>query len=212
MVPRNLGYLVVDLPGQPKESSSIPIGQVTLAIPFICDTPMQECAIYGLAVLTIILVTEYVVHRWVLHRLARCLRRFARLQLQQKAHAHDHHGKSDNSLELIDLPVKNWLWAFFPAILLATPYDYRLAIIMTLGCVCHSVGWSILHRACHDLGYGRLKSWPITSSLIEHHLAHHAHPNRNFGALFGPVMDCIMRTRYFPANSSCASPGEQLPS
>lgn len=162
------------------------------------DTLLLELSTYIVISTLIVMVTEYVVHRWVMHRLIKVLRPISILRAQQKFHAGDHHTDGDNSLELIDLPIRNWLVFLSPVIFLVGIISWKFSLTLILVCVIHCNCWSAIHRSSHNLGFLFLQRWPISRSIIKHHLGHHAAPHQNYGALFGPIMDILFRTQYRP--------------
>ena len=126
---------------------------------------------------------EYSIHRWWQHEYS-------------YDHYYRHHSLSDNDLELIDLP-------WWRALAIATPiafamnfYTISLVTCFYLVVFMHAILWTLLHRAFHGISFGGIiNRMPGFGALYRPHIGHHERPDRNYGAVFGPLVDIVFRTR-----------------
>jgi Fatty acid hydroxylase superfamily len=131
---------------------------------------------------------EYVVHRWWQHW---------RNGPDFHAHVVEHHGRGENADKHLFL---GWsmlakVWIICAAGLIFVSWWSPLIFAVVI--VWWKFTWSECHRIAHDLGGRRWLAvllCPWTDLVVQHHLAHHRHPNRNFGAIFCGLFDTIFHT------------------
>lgn len=134
-------------------------------------------------------VVEYLAHRLVMHHECPPLRG-----------AFDRHHVQHHRLGRLDVNVDAPAWFYLSigspalaALALAGLWAELATAAATIAA--YAWLWTGVHRAIHDLG-GRWATFlPFYPALRRHHLAHHARPGRNFGALFGPLLDAPLGTR-----------------
>ncbi len=137
------------------------------------------------AVITVA-IAEYSIHRWVMHH--------PRGGSSFHDHAIRHHAHKQNDGN-VDLPMTT---NFLIAIPLAMPvafwwWQYSVCLMIVAGV--HSLLWTMLHRSFHDVGCAFVKYLPLWRRLHVHHMEHHRQPTKNYGAVFGPLVDLALRTR-----------------
>jgi hypothetical protein len=142
------------------------------------------------AALTLILLppAEYLLHRLVMHHeTAIAPGAFDRHHVQ-----HHRRGRLDVN---VDLPV---LWTLIYGspllVVLCLAMGWQAALGSALVLALYGILWTGLHRAIHGVG-GRWATWlPFYNALERHHEAHHAHVGRNYGTVFGPLLDWPLGT------------------
>jgi hypothetical protein len=147
-----------------------------------------ECAITVVVTMCLLPVVEYLLHRLVMHHETP----LAGGVYHRHAVLHHRHGRTDVN---IDLPC--WF-----AVLFVTPLVCFLLLVGcnfaagTLGAlaVVYAKLWTGLHRNFHGVGGRWTGRLPGYASLRRHHLTHHAYTGRNFGTVFGPLVDRAMGT------------------
>jgi hypothetical protein len=134
-------------------------------------------------------IVEYLSHRLVMHHPCS-----APLYPTYDRHAVQHHrlGRLDVN---IDAPAWFYLSLASPVLAALGLAGRWVELAVCAGTiVAYARLWTGVHRATHGLG-GRWATWlPGYGMLRRHHLAHHARPGRNYGALFGPILDIPMGT------------------
>ena len=131
-------------------------------------------------------LAEYSIHRWWQHE-------------HSYDHYHRHHYMNDNENKLVDLPP----WISLPV---ASPILLPLFLFAPEAFYCfggvvlwHSVAWTTLHRSFHGVEIVGIEAftsrWPGYQYLYQYHLVHHKQPNRNYGAVFGPLVDIVFGTQ-----------------
>ena len=154
---------------------------------------------YILFSLTIIALTEYIFHRWLMHRrkLPRIIYRvFPFLNTTFDKHHVQHHCFKRHDIN-VDLPV--W-WA----LLLASPlaaigyvFDPIFSVVWLTISAAYAIIWTGAHRYSHDIPgtYGIEHWYPFLAKTVKHHLEHHEHTNKNYGTVF-MITDRIFGTKY----------------
>lgn len=149
---------------------------------------------YLLACIAAIAVAEYLAHRLVQHHPCPGV-----LAATYQCHVGQHHRRGRLDVN-IDAPA--WWYALLGTPLWAPPVALGrpgLALAV-LALVCgYAVLWTGLHRAFHGVGGRWAVRLPGYRALEAHHLTHHARPGRNFGAVFGPLLDRPLGTWAGPA-------------
>ena len=143
-------------------------------------------AVYFFASVLFVAFAEYSIHRWWQHK-------------HSYDHYHRHHYMGHNHYRVIDLPP--WI-----SLLIASPILLPLFFLVPGASYCfagiivwHSVAWTMLHRAFHGVVVHTFTpKWPGYGYLYRHHMAHHDRPDRNYGTVFGPLVDIVFGTRRKP--------------
>ncbi len=143
---------------------------------------------FGISVVSLAIV-EYLAHRLVMHHECAGL-----LKSKFDRHPVQHHRLRRLDIN-IDAPAWYYLAIGSPALAcLAATGRWGELVVCSTTVACYAWLWTGVHRASHDLGGKWATYLPIYPSLKRHHLAHHARPGRNFGALFGPLFDIPLGT------------------
>ncbi|HEV7279003.1 MAG TPA: sterol desaturase family protein [Pirellulaceae bacterium] len=138
-------------------------------------------ALSFLAALAAASVSEYVTHRWWMHR---------RGTSYHRSHAVEHHGLGRNEPHHMGFNLRQLFqaWAVsLPAQLLV--YALGLSwfpVAWTIVLAWWFLSWEAIHRAIHaESGYA-WAAWTIPwfRWSCRHHLAHHQRVSRNFGMVF----------------------------
>ena len=78
----------------------------------------------------------------------------------------------------------------------------RLSALVIAGLIVgYSLLWTGLHRSMHEVGGRWALHLPGYAALRAHHLDHHRHAGRNFGTVFGSLMDRICGTHLLRRNT-----------
>lgn len=142
-----------------------------------------EFAIAIAVVSAILPLVEYLSHRLVMHHPTKVAPDIF------DRHAVQHHrlGRHDINIDL------EWWWALLLAspglIVLVACRLYVATGTLAMIAVFYALLWTGLHRSIHGLGGRWTTRLPGYSALRSHHLRHHARPGRNFGTVFGPLLD-----------------------
>ena len=144
-------------------------------------------------------VVEYLLHRHIMHRPHR------NPFLWEAFHTHAvlHHQDARNDLNIDAEPVYNLLLGS-PVIALVLgvgwltgdPPTLLAALVIAGLIVGYSLLWTGLHRSMHEVGGRWALHLPGYAALRAHHLDHHRHSGRNFGTVFGSLMDRICGTHH----------------
>jgi sterol desaturase/sphingolipid hydroxylase (fatty acid hydroxylase superfamily) len=140
--------------------------------------------LYLALVVVALVAIEYLVHRLIQHH--PCPGPLAR---SYDLHAVQHHRQKRVDVN-VDAPA--WWYGLLGVPLWAPPlcvgrWGLALAVLVLIGG--YAALWTGLHRAIHGLG-GKWATWlPFYPALRAHHLTHHQRPGRNYGAVFGPLLD-----------------------
>ena len=137
---------------------------------------------------------EYLLHKYTMHK-----RFFPKgvLDWVFEEHHIEHH-KHDRYDVNVDLPIYYHILISFPLLLtlfLLKEYIGLLAFCIVI--IHHSLYWTKLHRASHDLEDNWTKYLPnikFYKIMRNHHLNHHRYPNRNYGVVY-PWTDYVFSTR-----------------
>lgn len=128
-------------------------------------------------------VVEYLAHRLVMHHECPSLRgAFDRHHVQ-------HHRRRRFDIN-VDTPAW-WGLLLMSPLLVAVGWlgGWAALVASTATVVAYAWAWTGVHRAIHGLGGDWATHLPGYTALRRHHLDHHARPGRNFGTLFGPLLD-----------------------
>lgn len=149
---------------------------------------MIEAVAWSAWCLAALAAAEYLAHKYLMHRPRPLRGLFGR-------HAVQHHAGGRNEKPLIDLSPA-WALAYTAPLwgLLALDGAHVPAAVVASHAAGYAVLWTGLHRAMHDVGGAWAARLPIYPALHRHHLGHHRHPGRNFGAVFGPALDLLFGT------------------
>jgi dihydroceramide fatty acyl 2-hydroxylase len=133
------------------------------------------CLAIGLALWTVV---EYLMHRWVLHRMA----------------PHYQHHDEPDTLAYIFAPL--WLSGVSAVVLwgllsLAAGSLQRGALIMA-----GTVGGYLLYEAIHVRMHSRVVGGPILRALRRHHFYHHFGDDTRCFGVTSPVWDVVFRTDF----------------
>jgi len=149
-------------------------------------------------------VVEYLLHRHIMHRPHR------NPLLWEAFHTHAvlHHQDARNDLNIDAEPAYNLLLGS-PVIALVLgvgwltgdPSTLLAALVIAGLIVGYSLLWTGLHRSMHGVGGRWATHLPGYAALRAHHLAHHRHAGRNFGTVFGSLMDRICGTHLLRRNT-----------
>ena len=126
-----------------------------------------------------IAILEYVIHRWVMH--------FPGLGKHSwwRDHAVEHHGHARNDVN-ITVSAGIMVIGLAPMFALGAFLKWPWIAFVLAECIAYASLWSALHAAYHEVGSGgstlRRRRW--YAKWRAHHLTHHKHPSRNFGAVF----------------------------
>jgi len=124
---------------------------------------------------------EYLIHKYTMHKKVWFLPKWI-----YQEHAVEHHGKHRYDIN-VDLPFTNHLVIGSPVFILLGIYSLPGLLAWTLVTLHHSIYWTKLHRASHDLESNWTEHLPTEPYYIKkrkHHLLHHVHPNKNFGVVY----------------------------
>jgi hypothetical protein len=150
---------------------------------------MMSLALYGiLATLIALPPVEYLLHRLFMHHPTPLAP-----DVYDRHHVQHHRrGRLDVN---VDLPAL-WTigvaspWLLAVELVLGWPAAIGAALVVAA----YAILWTGLHRAIHGVG-GRWATWlPFFPVLARHHEAHHAHVGRNYGTVFGPLLDWPLGT------------------
>lgn len=138
-----------------------------------------------LLALIITAVTEYIGHRWLHHKSSGALWR---------DHVVRHHGQ--HSVEVnIDLPIWHNLLSATPWVIISVSLGlWELTFWLYVCAIVHAIMWTQLHRSFHDVKHSWIVKMPGYWMLRRHHLHHHDVATKNYGVVFGPLMDKICGT------------------
>jgi sterol desaturase/sphingolipid hydroxylase (fatty acid hydroxylase superfamily) len=126
---------------------------------------------------------EYLAHRLLMHHETP----LAPGVYDRHARLHHRAGRLDVN---VDLSPGYALLLGAPALLGLFATGRLLGLACTaLTVAAYAVLWTGLHRAIHGLGGRWATRLPGYRALRRHHLAHHARQGRNFGTVFGPLLD-----------------------
>jgi Fatty acid hydroxylase superfamily len=135
---------------------------------------------------------EYLSHRLVMH---------IRTPLSPSAfreHAVLHHGDAQDEQHInLSLWFNGLVCVPLLVIELAAGW-YLAAAIVPLGVAAYTATWNLIHRRFHGVGSAWPRRLPGFAALERHHLGHHAHQSKNFGGLFGPLLDRPLGTQAKP--------------
>ncbi len=145
---------------------------------------------YIIILLITLMIGEYIAHKYLMHA------KLFRLEKRYQEHHIEHHSKNRMDIN-IDLWPFAQLILFSPIIAGIWYYNWiwgATFIGMLLG---HSLLWSMLHRSYHNLGFRWIKYvFPFYNTWRQHHLNHHLSPNKNYGAVFGPIPDILIGSQF----------------
>jgi len=138
--------------------------------------------------------SEYLIHKYFMHK-----RFFPKgcLDWIFEEHHIEHH-KNDRYDVNVDLPIYFHIIIALPlfvTFILLGEYIGLLAFGSVI--IHHSLYWTKLHRASHNLENNWTKYIPSSffyKSMRNHHLNHHRKPNRNYGVVY-PYTDTIFNTK-----------------
>ncbi|MGV3662145.1 MAG: sterol desaturase family protein [Prosthecobacter sp.] len=140
----------------------------------------ENYAVWGSLVLgSVVYATalEYVIHRWMMH--------FPGMGKNDiwRAHAIEHHGHGRNDIN-IALPVWMVLVPSSPLFAGCFLVGGWWAVYVLVSCVGYAALWTALHSAYHEVGHRWIARGWYYRKWRSHHMAHHDHPRKNFGAIF----------------------------
>lgn len=137
-----------------------------------------EILFYLFGSVILMMIVEYVIHRWIQHNRLSVFRPFYKL------HAILHHGKKRNDVN-IDIPI------WFALSIAVTPCCISYIFLGITAPICfaiivsiHARVWTRLHRSYHNIEHNWTERLWIYDALKRHHIEHHNHANRNYGAVF----------------------------
>ncbi len=120
---------------------------------------------------------EYIAHRWFMHQ------PIPSRTVTYTDHSVEHHGK-----RRVDINISMNQYAVFiigsPMFLGYFCYGWVWILGVALGMILYCMTWTNVHKAHHDLKNKWLNKFPPYRLMRRHHLIHHEHPNKNFGAVF----------------------------
>jgi hypothetical protein len=140
-------------------------------------------------------VAEYLIHKYTMHRRFFCNKWLGWIF---EEHAIEHHKKDRYDIN-VDLPLYFHFLIGGPLFILlycVSPLGFAAFLLV---CIHHSVYWSKLHRATHDLEHNWSEWFPSRKfyfNMRNHHLLHHIYPNRNFGVVW-PWTDHLFHTKVY---------------
>lgn len=134
-------------------------------------------------------LSEYFIHRYVMHKRFFKSKRLAWIFEEHHIEHHKNHRYDIN----VDLPLHFHLIVSSPFIAFLI-YFYPLGLIpFLITIIHHSIYWTKLHRAAHELEHNWTENLGNFNRMKEHHLYHHEAPSKNFGVVY-PITDKIFRT------------------
>lgn len=161
---------------------------------------LGQFILWFVALAPLVAFLEYATHRWIMHWANRLL---DPQLVYLKNHGTHHRGHNEG--EFVEMPLRNcllitspvWLLLIIRGALLGSVLAFAIpAAAMFTWCVGYSYLWTRVHRAIHEPVQNRHHTaGRLFSILRDHHLMHHAHPQRNFGTLF-PWTDYLFFTAY----------------
>lgn len=123
---------------------------------------------------------EYFIHKYVMHKRFFKSKRLAWIFEEHHIEHHKHHRYDIN----VDLPIYFHLIISSPFLLLLALF-YPIGLIpFVLTLVHHSIYWTKLHRAAHDLEHNWTEKLGNFERMKQHHLFHHDAPSKNFGVVY----------------------------
>jgi hypothetical protein len=139
--------------------------------------------------LALMATAEYLIHRYLQHKPSLPI-----LQPTLHRHAVLHHRDGRNDLN-VDLPA--WYSAMLasPIVVVAWLVGFGgFGAIFLAVATAHAVIWTHLHRSFHGGQSYFMTYLPGWGFLFDHHIEHHDNPTKNFGAVFGPLVDVVAGT------------------
>ncbi len=138
--------------------------------------------------------SEYILHKYTMHK-----RFFPKGILDSVFELHhiEHHKNNRYDVN-VDLPIYYHILISCPlwiTLLILKEYDGLIAFFIVISH--HSLYWTKLHRASHDLENNWTKYLPNVAfykTMRDHHLNHHRYPNKNYGVVY-PWIDYIFSTK-----------------
>jgi len=122
---------------------------------------------------------EYAAHRWIMHSYSI----FGKTKFWRE-HAVEHHAKKRNDVN-IDLNPQTSFALGLPLLIFCFWLGpWWITGLIILACL-HAYSWSILHATYHNVGKTQwVKNFWYYKKWERHHLYHHDHPRKNYGAVF----------------------------
>jgi sterol desaturase/sphingolipid hydroxylase (fatty acid hydroxylase superfamily) len=122
---------------------------------------------------------EYSIHRFMMHK------QF--LFLPKKVfteHAIEHHSKNRIDVNIDLNPLLHLVIGIPVFIVLGMLgwWTFLAALVTTF--ILHGLLWTKLHRGYHEVERGWIRFFPPYSFMKKHHLLHHKHPSKNYGAVY----------------------------
>jgi sterol desaturase/sphingolipid hydroxylase (fatty acid hydroxylase superfamily) len=122
-------------------------------------------------------IAEYCAHRFLMHSLI-----FGKNKIWY-AHTIEHHKNHNNEVN-IELPPWQSFILGFPLLLFCFFLGWSWLLAVIIMSIVHATSWSILHSAYHGVGCFWVRKFWYYKKWERHHLYHHKHPRKNYGAVF----------------------------
>lgn len=124
------------------------------------------------------MIAEYLAHRVAMHSLF-----FGKTKFWY-AHAVQHHAQHRNDVN-IELPPIHSLILGIPLFIFCIWLGWLWFFTVIILAFLHASTWTILHSTYHGVGhFSWVKRWWYYKLWERHHLLHHDHPRKNYGAVF----------------------------
>ncbi len=130
-------------------------------------------------------ISEYIGHRWLHHKSSGVL---------WHDHVVRHHGRRSTEVN-IDLPIWHNLLSATPWVIISLALGiWQLTLWLYVCAIVHAILWTKLHRSFHDVQHSWITKMPGYNMLRRHHLYHHDVATKNYGIVFGPLIDICFGT------------------
>jgi hypothetical protein len=123
------------------------------------------------------MLAEYFSHRWIMHHAL-----FGKNKIW-KEHFVEHHIHHRNDVNITLSPVTSFILGL-PLLVFCFWLGWWWVLVLVVLSIMHAGAWSILHSAYHNVGHFWVKNWWYYKQWETHHLYHHDHPRKNYGAVF----------------------------
>jgi sterol desaturase/sphingolipid hydroxylase (fatty acid hydroxylase superfamily) len=123
------------------------------------------------------MIGEYASHRWIMHYPL-----FGKNKIWRE-HFIEHHIHHRNDVNITLSPVTSFILGL-PLLVFCFWLGPLWILAMVIFSIMHAGSWSILHSAYHNVGYMWVKNFWYYKKWERHHLYHHSHPRKNYGAVF----------------------------
>jgi hypothetical protein len=142
---------------------------------------MNTILIFFLAILFSIFYTaivEYAAHRWLMHKGI-----FGKNRIWRD-HSIEHHVHRRTDIN-IELPPTHSFILGLPLLLLCFWLGWLWLLCVIVMAILHATTWTVLHSTYHGVGkFPWVKKMWYYKQWETHHLYHHDHPRKNYGAVF----------------------------